>query len=52
MESETPKLLPSEQPKVPDPEAVPKKVTTAAAFGGKPPITKDRNDTAAQRSRR
>jgi hypothetical protein len=52
MEAETPKLLPSEQPKVPDPEAVPKVVTTAAAFGGKPPITKDRSETANQRARR
>ncbi|HEX2178764.1 MAG TPA: hypothetical protein VHL54_04480 [Actinomycetota bacterium] len=40
---ETLKLLPNEQPKVPDPAAVPKTVTTAAAFGGKP-ISKDKKD--------
>jgi hypothetical protein len=48
-EAETPALLPTEQPKVPDPAAVPKKVTTAAAFSGKPPITKDAQDNTANR---
>lgn len=48
-EADTPALLPTEQPKVPDPAAVPKKVTTAAAFGGKPPITKDTQDNTANR---
>jgi hypothetical protein len=41
MESETPELLPGEQKKVPDPEAIPETVTTAAAFGGKPPVAKE-----------
>lgn len=48
-EAETPALLPTEQPKVPDPAAVPPKVTTAAAFGGKPPITKDAQENTANR---
>jgi hypothetical protein len=43
MEVETPKLLPNEKPKVPDPAALPKTVTTADAFGGKP-ISKDKKD--------
>ncbi|HEU4868781.1 MAG TPA: hypothetical protein VFV09_13795 [Actinomycetota bacterium] len=41
MESETPELLPGEQKKVPDPEALPQTVTTAAAFQGKPPVAKE-----------
>jgi len=40
---ETPKLRPEEQPKVPDPTAVPKTVTTADAFGGTP-ISKDNTE--------
>jgi hypothetical protein len=43
MEVETPNLLPNEKPKVPDPAALPKTVTTADAFGGKP-ISKDKKD--------
>lgn len=43
MEDKTPKLLPQDQPKVPDPAAVPKTVTTSDAFGGKP-ISKDSKD--------
>lgn len=43
MEADTPKLLPNEQPKVPDPAGLPKTVTTADAFGGKP-ISKDKQD--------
>jgi hypothetical protein len=43
MEDATPKLLPNEKPKVPDPAAMPKTVTTADAFGGKP-ISRDKKD--------
>lgn len=36
MDKETPGLLPNERTTMPDPEAVPPKVTTSDAFGGKP----------------
>ncbi len=48
-EAETPALLPTEQPKVPDPAAVPETVTTASAYGGKTPLTKDQQDNTANR---
>lgn len=47
MESETPELLPGEKMKVPDPEAIPEKVTTADAFGGKPPVAKEPSEVGS-----
>lgn len=49
METEAPELLPGEKKKVPDPAAVPATVTTAGAFGGQPPVTKDSGEGAGKR---
>ncbi|CAN5900420.1 hypothetical protein BH23ACT12_BH23ACT12_12680 [soil metagenome] len=44
MDKDTPELLPNERTKMPDPEVVPPTVTTAAAFGGRPLRSKERQD--------
>lgn len=44
MESDTPKLLPNERTKMPEPEAVPPTVTTADAFGGRPLRSKEQQE--------
>lgn len=50
-ETDTPELLPTEHVETPDPQEVPETVTTASAFGGQPPITKDPEEMVEKRKR-